>query len=97
MKTHHQAALDGLKNARRDFNMNDRPSALAAIGAEATLAVADEQARTNAHLETANLIAYAQLRRDRRRPSLATEELVDRRMSVFAEIRDELAEDKEDL
>jgi hypothetical protein len=96
MKSRYQAALDGLKTARRDFNMNDRPSALAAIGAEATLAVADEQARTNAHLETANLIAYAQLRRDRRRPSIAAEELIDRRMSFHPEIKEELDEDGDD-
>lgn len=72
-------------------------SAIGAMQAQATLAVAEEQAKTNALLETANLIAYAQLRRDRRRASLATEEIVDQRMSAFPEISDELAEDEDDL
>jgi hypothetical protein len=65
--------------------------------ARATLAVAEEQATTNKHLELANLIAYAQLRRDRRRPSLATEELVDRRMADYPEISEELSDGEDDL
>lgn len=70
-------------------------SAIGAMQTQAILAVAEEQAKTNKHLETANLIAYAQLRRDRRRSSLATEELVDRRMSAYPEISEELAEDED--
>lgn len=70
-------------------------SAVGAMQTQAILAVAEEQAKTNQHLETANLIAYAQLRRERRRPSLAAEELVSRRMAAIPEISEELLEDED--
>lgn len=70
-------------------------SAVGAMQTQAILAVAEEQAKTNQHLELANLIAYAQLRRDRRRPSLAAEELVSRRMAAIQEISEELLEDED--
>lgn len=100
MNDHYKDATDGLRALRAQADEGHKPSeaaALAVIQTRATLAVAEEQAKTNQHLELANLIAYAQLRRGRRRPSMATEELVDRRMSAFQEISEELAEDEADL
>lgn len=86
--------MDGLRQAGRI--VMSEGSAMGAMQTQAILAVAEEQSKTNQHLELANLIAYAQLRRDRRRPSLVTEELVDRRMAAFPEIVEEFAEDPDD-
>jgi hypothetical protein len=98
MNRHYQAARDGLKEIPSTYGKSTGYSiALATIQAQAALAVAEEQAKANQHLELGNLIAYAQLRRDRRHPSIATEELVDRRMSAFPEISEELAEDEDEL
>lgn len=98
MNDNYKSAVDGLKELPAKFGVpNAHPVVLATIQARATLAVAEEQAKTNQHLELANLIAYAQLRRDRRRSSMAAEELVDRRMAAaFREINDELTEEDED-
>ncbi|HEX9088640.1 MAG TPA: hypothetical protein VF867_14060 [Arthrobacter sp.] len=100
MNQHYQDALAGLnemvKLKERGVPTSEA-TAMTAVLTRATLAVAEEQAKTNEHLELANLIAYAQLRRDRRRPSMATEELVDQRMAAFPEISAELTEDDEDL
>lgn len=93
------AALQEMDNRRQAGLPATAVTAVGAMQTQAILAVAEEQAKANEHLELANLIAYAQLRRDRRRPSSATEELVDRRMAAFPEIREELDEDadEEDL
>lgn len=64
MNNHYQAAIDGLNEIRAMADRGIPPTeatALAVTQTRAILAVAEEQAKTNAHLETANLIAYAQL------------------------------------
>jgi hypothetical protein len=100
MNQHYDNAVAAM---REMDELNQRGAPLTEVGAigamqtRAVLAVAEEQAKTNQHLELANLIAYAHLRREQRRPSLATEELVAGRMSAFPEIKDELAEDEDDL
>ncbi len=69
MNKNHQAALAALREM--DKLQADAPteaSALAAMQTRAILAVADEQAKTNKHLELANAIAYAQLCRSSRAP-----------------------------
>jgi hypothetical protein len=97
MNQHYQAAAAALRETDR-LGIATEATAMASMQTQAILGVATEQAKTNQHLELANLIAYAQLRRDRRRSSLAAEELVDRRMAAaFPEIREELAEDEDDL
>jgi hypothetical protein len=64
MNKHYQAAIDGL-NEIRDMANRGVPTteaiALAVTQTRAILAVAEEQSKTNTHLETANFIAYAQL------------------------------------
>lgn len=97
MNDHYNDALSGLNEMvklKAQGVPTTEASAIGAMQTRATLAVAEEQALTNQHLDLANLIAYAQHRRDRRRPSMAAEELVDRRMSAaFPEIREELEDD----
>lgn len=101
MNTHYNNAvaalreMDRLRQAGRITTTQG--SAIGAMQTQAILAVAEEQAKTNEHLDLANLIAYAHLRRDRRRPSLATEQLVARRMAAYPEISEELTEDEDDL
>jgi hypothetical protein len=94
MNKNYQGAAAALRELDKLVQATD--IAIGAMQTRATLAVAEEQAKTNEHLETANLIAYAQLRRDRRQPSLAAEQLVDQRMAVYPEINDELTEDEDD-
>jgi hypothetical protein len=99
MNQHYDDALAGLNEMAKLKNRGmptSEATAMTAILARASLAVAEEQAKTNQHLELANLIAYAQLRRQKNRSSLVTEELVDQRMAAaFPEIGEELAEDAE--
>lgn len=96
MNTHYRAAVAALRETDRP-GFATEATAMGAMQTQATLAVAAEQAKTNQHLELANLIAYAQLRRDKRRPSRATEGLVDSRVAAMhPEIREELDEDAED-
>lgn len=99
MNENHQAAVAALRELDKvsEAHATTEVSAIGAMQARATLAVAEEQAKTNQNLELANLIAYAQLRRDRRRPSLATEQLVDQRMAAYPEISEELTEEEDDL
>lgn len=64
MNDHYRAAIDGLNEIRAMADQGIPPTeatALAVTQTRAILAVAEEQAKTNAHLEAANLIAYAQL------------------------------------
>ncbi|ACL42419.1 hypothetical protein Achl_4468 (plasmid) [Pseudarthrobacter chlorophenolicus A6] len=64
MNNHYRAAIDGLNEIRAIANQGVPPTeatALAVTQTRAILAVAEEQAKTNVLLETANLIAYAQL------------------------------------
>ncbi|MET4144077.1 hypothetical protein [Arthrobacter sp. UYCo732] len=64
MNDHYQAAMDGLKEIRAIVDRGTPPTeatALAVTQTRAILAVAEEQAKTNEHLQTGNLIAYAQL------------------------------------
>lgn len=64
MNDHYRAAVDGLKEVRALADRGVAPTeatALAVIQTRAILAVAEEQAKTNARLHTANLLAYAQL------------------------------------
>lgn len=99
MNHHYSDALAGLiemVKLKEHGVPTSEATAMTAVLTRATLAVVEEQAKTNAHLELANLIAYAQLRPDRRRSSMATEELVDRLMSTFPEIREELDKDSDD-
>jgi hypothetical protein len=92
------AALEEMDNLRQAGLPMTEASAIGAIQTQATLAVAEEQAKTNQHLEMGNLIAYAQLRRQKNRSSLAAEELIDRRMSsAYPEIREEFADEEDDL
>jgi hypothetical protein len=97
MNENYQAAVTGIELLAENVAkriIEDPEAAYAIMQTKAILAVADEQARTTKQLELANLIAYAQLCRGRRRLSLAAEELVDHRMAaVFPEIREELAQD----
>jgi len=64
MNQHYKGALSGLsemvKLKERGVPTSEA-TAMTAILTRATLAVAEEQAKTNKHLELANLIAYAQL------------------------------------
>jgi hypothetical protein len=93
MNNHYQAAVAALRETDR-LGIATEATSMASMQTQATLAVAAEQAKTNQHLELANLIAYAHMRRERRRFSFAAEELVDIRMAaLFPEIAAELAED----
>jgi hypothetical protein len=101
MNTHYENAVGGLRRLD-EMHMSGTPvteaGALAKVSILASLAVAEEQAKTNKQLELANLIAYAHMRRERRRISLVAEKLVDSRMAaVFPEIADELDDDDQDL
>lgn len=101
MNQHYDNAVAALRRELDELNLRGAPatevSAIGAMQARAILAVAEEQAKTNQNIELANLIAYAQLRRDRRRPSLTTERLVDQRMAAYPEISEELTEEEDDL
>ena len=99
MNKNHQAAVAALRELDElQAGGPTEASAIGAMQARAILAVADEQAKANQHLELANLIAYAQLRRQKNRSSLVTEELVDQRMAAaYPEISEELTEDEDDL
>lgn len=69
MNNHHQAATDGLNAIREQLSAGMAPTeaiALAVTQTRAMLAVAEEQSKTNAHLETANLINFALLSRETR-------------------------------
>ena len=55
------AALQEMDRLSRTGLHMTEASAIGALQAQAPLAVAEEQAKTNQHLELANLIAYAQL------------------------------------
>lgn len=64
MNDHYKAATEGLNAIREQLSAGMAPTeavALAVTQTRAMLAVAEEQAKTNAYLQTANLIAYAQL------------------------------------
>lgn len=64
MNDHYKDAIAGLQAIRVQTDDGNEPleaTALAVTQTRAILAVAEEQAKTNAHLETANLLAYAHL------------------------------------
>lgn len=64
MNDHYKDAVDALREIRAQAdhgNPASEATTLAVIQTRAILAVAEEQAKTNAHLETVNLIAYARL------------------------------------
>lgn len=64
MNDHCRAAADGLNELRAMADQGVTPTdaaSVAVIQSRAILALAEEQAKTNAHLRTANLLAYAQL------------------------------------
>ncbi|MBG0738639.1 hypothetical protein IV500_04285 [Paeniglutamicibacter antarcticus] len=97
MNEHYKAAVNGLNLMKEITGSGAQPTeamTMTAILAQATLAVAEEQAKANANLETANLIAYTQLCRLIRKQETAAAalELADQRMSAFPEIKAALAE-----
>ncbi|GAA4034099.1 hypothetical protein GCM10023063_17560 [Arthrobacter methylotrophus] len=96
MNKHYDNAIAALRETDR-LGISTEATAMAAMQTQATLAVAAEQARTNRQLELSNMIAYAQLRRARRRPSLDVEELVDVRMaSAFPELGEAILPDDDE-
>jgi hypothetical protein len=60
MNKNHQAALAALRELDKIGGVTEA-SALAAMQTRASLALAEEQTKTNKNLELANAIAYAQL------------------------------------
>lgn len=82
MNKHYQAALAALQATDKLTQEHGatEATALAAMQTRAILAVAEEQAKTNKHLDLANAIAYAQLCKSHRDGAAAFDamEAVDR-------------------
>lgn len=97
MNKHYKAVAGGLKDLARIYSFGGEGAEAAAntmVAVQASLAAAKATDDLLKAQETANLIAYAQLQRQRRQPSLAAEDLVKERMaSRHPEIKDELDEE----
>lgn len=84
MNAHYEAAIEALKELKALHPAGAHVSeaaALAAVSIQASLAAAKATDDLLKAQETANLIAYAQLSRQRRRVSLNVEKLIDERMA----------------
>lgn len=84
MNNHYEAAIEGLRELRAMYPTGahvPEATAMAAVVAQASLAAAKATDDLLKAQETANLIAYAHLSRQRRRVSLNVEKLIDERMA----------------
>lgn len=99
MNTHYQAAVDGLRELEQIYapgGQGSQAAALALVTIQASLAAAKAADDLLKAQETGNLIAFAQLTRQRRRVSLAVEELVNERMAALhPAVKEDLADDED--